>query len=127
MLLLRRAVLSPRCWLPSTLSKPPCRPHSLLSFGCPRSHSLPPLKPRSCRSLASSTREQQTPELPTLHGKNLLSLASRARDSHPLDWSEGAAVAEETDQLDLMDPHYDLTTAKLSKLFSLFQPDGESV
>jgi len=56
-----------------------------------------------------------------------LSLASRARDSHPLDWSEGAAVAEETDQLDLMDPHYDLTTAKLSKLFSLFQPDGESV
>ncbi|KAE8886339.1 hypothetical protein PF005_g10529 [Phytophthora fragariae] len=76
-----------------------------------------------CRSLTSLTPEKQTPELPTLHGKNLLGLVSRARDSHPLDWSEGAAVAEDTDQLDLMDPHYDLTTAKLTKLFSLFQPN----
>ncbi|ETL79188.1 magnesium and cobalt transporter CorA [Phytophthora nicotianae] len=76
-----------------------------------------------CRSLTSLTTDKPTPELPTLHGKDLLSLVSRARDSHPLDWSEGPGVAEETDQWDLMDPHYDLTTAKLSKLFSLFQPN----
>ncbi|ETN00113.1 hypothetical protein PPTG_18283 [Phytophthora nicotianae INRA-310] len=76
-----------------------------------------------CRSLTSLTTDKPTPELPTLHGKDLLSLVSRARDSHPLDWSEGPGVAEETDQWDLMDPHYDLTTAKLTKLFSLFQPN----
>ncbi|KAG6612203.1 magnesium and cobalt transporter CorA [Phytophthora cinnamomi] len=81
----------------------------------------------SHRSLTSLTPEKQTPELPTLHGKNLLSLVSRARDSHPLDWSEGAAVAEETDQLDPMDPHFDLTTAKLSKLFSRFQPSEDGM
>ncbi|KAL4106609.1 hypothetical protein PRIC1_004656 [Phytophthora ramorum] len=107
--------------------------HSLSSF-----HSLSPLPVRTqrslstrpfaafgtCRSLTSLTPEKPNPELPTLHGMNLLSLVSRARDSHPLDWSEGAGVAEETNQLDLMDPHYDLTNAKLTKLFSLFQPNG---
>ncbi|CAI5705727.1 unnamed protein product [Peronospora farinosa] len=75
------------------------------------------------RSFTSLTPEKQSPELPTFHGKDLLSLVSRARDSHPLDWSEGAGIAEETDPLDLKDPHYDLTSAKLTKLFSRFQPN----
>ena len=79
--------------------------------------------PFNCRSLTSLTPEKQSPELPTFHGKNLLSLVSRARDSHPLDWSEGAGIAEETDLLDLKDPHYDLTSAKLTKLFSRFKPN----
>ncbi|KAL7689964.1 putative Mg2+ transporter protein, CorA-like/Zinc transport protein ZntB [Plasmopara halstedii] len=77
----------------------------------------------ACRTLASSTPEKSSPLLPTLHGKDLLSLVSRARDLHPLDWSEGVSAAEETDQWDLMDPHYDLTTAKLTKLFTLFHPN----
>ncbi|CAI5742523.1 unnamed protein product [Peronospora destructor] len=75
------------------------------------------------RSLTSLTPEKQSPELPTFHGKDLLSLVSRARDSHPLDWSEGAGIAEETDPLDLKDPHYDLTSAKLTKFFSRFKPN----
>ncbi|KAG2523507.1 hypothetical protein JM18_005760 [Phytophthora kernoviae] len=36
-------------------------------------------------------------------------------------------AAEETDQWDLMDPHFDLTTAKLTKLFSLFQPKEDGM
>ncbi|CAH0517487.1 unnamed protein product [Peronospora belbahrii] len=78
---------------------------------------------RHNRSLTSLTPKKHSPELPTLHGKNLLNLVSRARDSHPLDWSEGVGNAEETDPLDLKDPHYDLTSAKLSKLFSRFHPN----
>lgn len=80
---------------------------------------------RTCRPLSSLTPKDplEIPPTPTLHGKNLLSLVSRARDSHPLDWSEGVGAAEETDQWDLMDPHYDLTTAKLTKLFARFKPN----
>ncbi|POM59963.1 CorA Metal Ion transporter (MIT) Family [Phytophthora palmivora] len=89
--------------------------------------SIPHWNRCSFRPLTSLTPDKPIPELPTLHGKNLLNLVSRARDSHPLDWSEGTGVAEETDQLDLMDPHYDLTTAKIIKLFSLFQPNDDGM
>lgn len=66
----------------------------------------------------------------SLHGKDLrqfVSIASIepiARHSNSVDWSETMANPDETDHLSLMDPYYDLTRSKLTKLFSLFHPDG---
>ncbi|TDH66444.1 hypothetical protein CCR75_007004 [Bremia lactucae] len=105
---------------PVTASKnaPPC---TTLNHSC---HYLNRL---TCRSFKSLTPDKPLSVSPTVHGKDLLSLVSRARDSHPLDWSEGVSSVEDVDQWDLMDPHYDLTTAKLTKLFSLFQPNDNGI
>jgi hypothetical protein len=69
-----------------------------------------------------------------LHGKDLrrfLSIGSIepiARHSNSVDWSDTiASEIEEMDHLSLMDPYYDLTRSKLTKLFSLFHPDGTSL
>lgn len=66
-----------------------------------------------------------------LHGKDLRrfvsigSIEPISRHSNSLDWSDTIANdLDETDHLSLMDPYYDLTRSKLTKLFSLFHPDG---
>ncbi|GMF58502.1 unnamed protein product [Phytophthora fragariaefolia] len=73
-----------------------------------------------------------TTPMPTLlHGKNILQLMAIgsiepiARDSNSVDWSDSLGAVDEADDLSLMDPHYDLTTAKMTKLFSLFNPGVE--
>ncbi|KAJ0394016.1 hypothetical protein P43SY_006848 [Pythium insidiosum] len=65
----------------------------------------------------------------TLHGKDLrqfVSIGSMdqiARHSNSVDWSEMQGGNEEPDHLSLMDPYYDLTKAKLKRVFSSFHPD----
>ena len=87
---------------------------------CRRPLSLSSLPSTNCPSASIAPRA--TPS--TVHGTNLLRRVSRARVSHVLEWSEGPEVAEETDPFSLTDPHYDLTTAKLTKLFARFEPNG---
>lgn len=55
------------------------------------------------------------------------SIEPMARRSSSVDWSDEAVSggAAEMDHLSLMDPFYDLTRARLTKLFNFFQPDGE--
>lgn len=66
-----------------------------------------------------------------LHGKDFrqfVAIGSISRRSNSVDWSDTMANAtDEPDHLSLMDPYYDLTRTKLTKLFSLFQPDGACV
>lgn len=55
------------------------------------------------------------------------SLEPMARRSSSVDWSDEvvSGAADDTDHLSLMDPYYDLTRARLTKLFNFFAPDGE--
>ncbi|KAF4320215.1 hypothetical protein JM18_005332 [Phytophthora kernoviae] len=50
-----------------------------------------------------------------------------ARDSNSVDWSDSLGVVDEAEDLSMMDPHYDLTTAKLTKLFAMFHPDDNGM
>ncbi|CEG41869.1 metal ion transporter family [Plasmopara halstedii] len=74
----------------------------------------------------SSRVSTSTPTL--LHGKNILqimaidSIEPIARYSNSVDWSENLEPADEAEDMSLMDPHYDLTSARMIKLFSLFHP-----
>ncbi|TMW65193.1 hypothetical protein Poli38472_009360 [Pythium oligandrum] len=69
----------------------------------------------------------------TLHGKDLRQFVSIGsidqipRHSNSVDWSETSADSDEPDHLSLMDPYYDLTKVKLTRLFSLFQPDASGM
>jgi hypothetical protein len=71
-----------------------------------------------------------------LHGKDLRnfvtigSLETLARHSNSIDWSDALSAAgagiggtPESDPLSIMDPYFDLTRSKLTKIFSLFHPD----
>ncbi|CAI5721359.1 unnamed protein product [Peronospora effusa] len=77
----------------------------------------------------SSTSSKVTTPMPTLlHGKNILqimaigSIDSIARDSNSVDWSDSLGVVNEDEDMLLLDPHFDLTSARMMKLFSLFNP-----
>ncbi|KAG2781955.1 hypothetical protein JG687_00012545 [Phytophthora cactorum] len=76
-------------------------------------------------------RKVTTPMPTLLHGKNILqimaigSIESIARDSNSVDWSDSLGPVNEVEDMSLMDPHYDLTSARMMKLFSLFNP-GEN-
>ena len=77
-------------------------------------------------------RKKRTTPVPTLlHGKNILleiitidSIESNNRDSDSMDWSTSLGAIEENEDLSLMDPLYDLTSARMKKLFSSFNPQG---
>ncbi|CAH0474888.1 unnamed protein product [Peronospora belbahrii] len=80
----------------------------------------------------SLNTSKETMSMPTLlHGKNILQIMSVgsiepiARDSNSLDWSDSLGVVDEAEDMSLMDPHFDLTSARMMKLFSLFNP-GEN-
>ncbi|KAF1322128.1 Cora metal ion transporter, partial [Globisporangium splendens] len=88
--------------------------------------------------VVSSAQERKVlwPTQPSasLHGKDLrrfLSIGSIepiARHSNSVDWSDTiASEMEEMDHMSLMDPYYDLTRSKLTKLFSLFHPDADGM
>lgn len=78
----------------------------------------------------STSRKVTTPMPTLLHGKNILqimaigSIEPIARDSKSVDWSDSLGVVDEAEDMSLMDPHYDLTSARMMKLFSLFNPAG---
>ncbi|POM73130.1 CorA Metal Ion Transporter (MIT) Family [Phytophthora palmivora] len=83
---------------------------------------------------ARSSPSKVTTPMPTLlHGKNILqimaigSIEPIARDSHSVDWSDSLGAVDEADHMNLMDPHYDLTSAKMMKLFSLFNPGDDGM
>ncbi|KAL4146507.1 hypothetical protein PRNP1_012371 [Phytophthora ramorum] len=81
----------------------------------------------------TSSKVTTTPMPTLLHGKNILqlmaigSIESIARDSNSVDWSDSLGLVDEADDLSLMDPHYDLTSAKMMKLFSLFNPGDDGM
>lgn len=83
-----------------------------------------PVKPRA------KTVVQTHPVDVNLHGKDLRRFVSIgtietiARHSNSFDWSDVQGGSDELDHSSLMDPYYDLTQSKLTKLFSLFHPDG---
>jgi len=60
---------------------------------------------------------------------SLGSIEPMARRSSSVDWSDEAVSGSNTDMdhLSLMDPFYDLTRARLTKLFNFFHPDGEAL
>ncbi|DAZ94815.1 TPA: hypothetical protein N0F65_012842 [Lagenidium giganteum] len=69
----------------------------------------------------------------TLHGKDVSKLVSigsvevLSQHSNSVDWSGGVLEPDETDHLSLMDPYYDLTKTKLTRLFAMFQPDAQGM
>ncbi|KAF4033115.1 CorA-like Mg2+ transporter protein [Phytophthora infestans] len=79
------------------------------------------------------TRKVTTPMPRLLHGKNILhmvaigSIESIARDSNSVDWSTSLGPVNEVEDVILMDPHYDLTSARMNKLFSLFNPGEDGM
>lgn len=86
-----------------------------------------PEKPRA------NTVVNARPKDVNLHGKDLRRFVSIgtietfARHSNSFDWSDAQGDHDELDHSSLMDPYYDLTQSKLTKLFSLFHPDGAHV
>ncbi|ETO73190.1 hypothetical protein F444_10850 [Phytophthora nicotianae P1976] len=79
------------------------------------------------------TRKVTTPMPTLLHGKSILqimaigSIESIARDSNSIDWSDSLGPVDEVEDIPLMDPHYDLTSAKMMRLFSLFNPGEDGM
>ncbi|GLD99637.1 hypothetical protein PINS_up008363 [Pythium insidiosum] len=102
---------------PSATRKPSLRP--ILE-----QHPSPTKPPSKLQPPAAPRRSE------TLHGKDLrqfVSIGSMdqiARHSNSVDWSDTLSGGEEPDHLSLMDPYYDLTKAKLKRVFSSFHPDG---
>ncbi|KAG6604492.1 CorA Metal Ion transporter (MIT) Family [Phytophthora cinnamomi] len=83
----------------------------------------------TAETISTRKNAKVTTPMPTLlHGKNILqlmaigSIETIARDSNSVDWSDSLGVVDEPEDMSFMDPHYDLTTAKMTKLFSLFNP-----
>ncbi|ETI44545.1 hypothetical protein F443_10760 [Phytophthora nicotianae P1569] len=79
------------------------------------------------------TRKVTTPMPTLLHGKSILqimaigSIESIARDSNSIDWSDSLGPVDEVEDIPLMDPHYDLTSTKMMRLFSLFNPGEDGM
>ena len=55
------------------------------------------------------------------------SMDSDDRDAESMKWTTSLGAVEDSDELSLMDPLYDLTSARMKKLFSSFNPQGSSV
>ncbi|TDH69372.1 hypothetical protein CCR75_003198 [Bremia lactucae] len=83
------------------------------------------------RSTNNTYGKATAPMPTTLYDKNVLqiltigSIDPISKESNSEDWSESLGPVDEIEDMTLMDPHYDLTSAKMMKLFSLFHP-GEN-
>ncbi|GMF18871.1 unnamed protein product [Phytophthora lilii] len=88
----------------------------------------------------SSGKSTETPTTPpadttvhplTLYGKDILHIFpfgttnSAAQDADPVKWSDNLDTVGTEDDVSIRDPHFDLTNAKITKLFSLSKPDGK--
>ncbi|KAG7396758.1 hypothetical protein PHYBOEH_001834 [Phytophthora boehmeriae] len=69
----------------------------------------------------------------TLYGKNILrivpigSTEPSGRDFSPITWSDTLGAVDTEDDFSIRDPHFDLTTGKISKLFSLSNPNEDGM
>ncbi|KAH7465936.1 Cobalt/magnesium transport protein CorA [Phytophthora ramorum] len=102
--------------------------------------SAPPLAGgNSFRSASSAkpdpTRSTELPTTPpadttvhplTLYGNDILHiipLGTPSQDANPVTWSDTLGAVDTEDDYSIRDPHFDLTNGKISKLFSLSNPD----
>ncbi|KAE8908967.1 hypothetical protein PF005_g8087 [Phytophthora fragariae] len=65
----------------------------------------------------------------SLSGDNLLHVASigSSQESDDVAWSNTLGADDTADDFSIRDPHFDLTTAKMTKLFSLCSPDDNEM
>ncbi|KAH7465931.1 Cobalt/magnesium transport protein CorA [Phytophthora ramorum] len=83
----------------------------------------------------SSRKSTETPTTPpadttvhplTLYGKDILHIipfGTNQEDTHPVEWSDTLGAVDTEDDYSIRDPHFDLTNAKITKLFSLSNPN----
>ncbi|RLN57370.1 hypothetical protein BBJ29_005970 [Phytophthora kernoviae] len=69
----------------------------------------------------------------TIYGKNILrivpigSTEAAGRDFSPVTWSDTLGAVDTEDDFSIRDPHFDLTSGKITKLFSLSNPNEEGM
>ncbi|KAG1709190.1 hypothetical protein DVH05_019834 [Phytophthora capsici] len=64
----------------------------------------------------------------TLYGKDILRIFpfGATTDADDVKWSDTLGTVDTEDDFSIRDPHFDLTNAKITKLFSLSNPNGNS-
>ncbi|GMF18858.1 unnamed protein product [Phytophthora lilii] len=63
----------------------------------------------------------------TLYGKEILHImpfGPMAQEVNPVKWSDTLGAMDAEEDYSIRDPHFDLTNGKITKLFSLSNPDG---
>lgn len=106
--------------------------HSGMASSAAPHHGIDVYDNSSVTVVQAPSRPSIKVQMSNLHGKDLSQFVSISsiepisRRSNSIDWSDTMATPDETDHLSLMDPYYDLTRSKLTKLFSLFHPDGKT-
>lgn len=106
--------------------------HSAMASSAAPHHGIDVYDNSSVKVVQAPSRPSIKAQTSNLHGKDLSQFVSISsiepisRHSNSVDWSDTMATPDETDHLSLMDPYYDLTRSKLTKLFSLFHPDGKT-
>ncbi|RLN97463.1 hypothetical protein BBJ28_00018318 [Nothophytophthora sp. Chile5] len=84
-----------------------------------------PVAAATTKTTSPAARAAKSAPPPTLYGKNILHLLPiGSDDTNSLDWSDTLGTVDVADNFSIKDPHYDLTTSKITKLFSLSNPDG---
>ncbi|KAF1778087.1 EF-hand domain pair [Phytophthora cactorum] len=88
---------------------------------------LPPPSP----PLPANTTVANTTVRPlTLYGKDILHIfpfGTTSQDGNPVKWSDTLGAIDTEDDYSIRDPHFDLTNGKISKLFSLSNPDEKGM
>ncbi|KAG7384967.1 methylated-DNA--protein-cysteine methyltransferase [Phytophthora pseudosyringae] len=66
----------------------------------------------------------------TLYGKDILHIfpfGTTSQDGNPVKWSDTLGAIDTEDDYSIRDPHFDLSNGKITKLFSLSNPDEEGM
>ncbi|POM61627.1 CorA Metal Ion transporter (MIT) Family [Phytophthora palmivora] len=77
-------------------------------------------------NLATTPPANTTVRPITLYGKDILHIfpfGTTSQDFNPVKWSDTLGTVDTEDDYSIRDPHFDLTNGKISKLFSLSNPD----
>ncbi|OWZ17541.1 CorA Metal Ion Transporter [Phytophthora megakarya] len=80
--------------------------------------------------LASTPPKNTTVRPITLYGKDILRIfpfGTTSEDINPVRWSDTLGAIDTEDDYSIRDPHFDLTNGKISKLFSLSNPDEKGM
>ncbi|ETK84386.1 hypothetical protein F441_10835 [Phytophthora nicotianae CJ01A1] len=89
-----------------------------------KSSDLPPSPPANTAVANTTVRPL------TLYGKDILHIfpfGTTSQDGNPVKWSDTLGAIDTEDDYSIRDPHFDLTNGKISKLFSLSNPDGKGM
>ncbi|KAG6958620.1 hypothetical protein JG688_00010425 [Phytophthora aleatoria] len=89
-----------------------------------KSSDLPPSPP------ANTTVANTTVRPLTLYGKDILHIfpfGTTSQDGNPVKWSDTLGAIDTEDDYSIRDPNFDLTNGKISKLFSLSNPDEKGM